>query len=74
MITTEQSIKEFVEALAAFRDACRDNAKPMGFHQVAPDPEQLKARMAEGYRFLAYGTDALAMRHAFADLVDLKAG
>lgn len=37
---------------------------PMGCHVVQPDPEALQARMAEGYRFLAYGLDTVFLGNA----------
>lgn len=37
---------------------------PCGLHVVAPVPEQLKQRVDEGYRFLAYSIDAVMMSHA----------
>jgi 2-keto-3-deoxy-L-rhamnonate aldolase RhmA len=35
------------------------SSKPGGFHVVKPDPEQVRLRIAEGFRFLAYGGDML---------------
>lgn len=35
-----------------------------GLHVVSPAPDQLKKRVDEGYRFLAYSIDAVLMSHA----------
>jgi 2-keto-3-deoxy-L-rhamnonate aldolase RhmA len=59
--------KEFRLALDAVKSACAHHGKAAGGHQVAPDRSELHRRVAEGFRFLAYGTDILAMRHALAD-------
>ncbi len=56
--------KEFEQAILSVRDACREQGKPVGIHQVELDPEELETRISEGYSFVAYGTDILAMRHA----------
>ena len=40
-------------------------------HQVTPDAGELKGRLDEGFTFVAYGTDLLAMRHALAGVRDL---
>lgn len=56
--------QRFVAALQEARTAAEQNAKPFGIHQVDPDPQKLKMRIVEGYRFIAYGTDVIAMRSA----------
>ena len=38
--------------------------KKRGFHQVIPDNQALEKVIQEGYDFIAYGTDIVAMRHA----------
>ncbi len=38
-------------------DSCRNHSVVCGIHVVEPDPEQLKARVGEGYRLLAYSLD-----------------
>lgn len=54
----------FTAALASVKADCLRHGKAAGGHQVAPEPAELKARIAEGFRFVAYGTDMLAMRCA----------
>ena len=56
---------------AAIRDACIANDKAPGIHQVEPDIESLKARQKEGFRFIAFGTDIIAVRHTFEGLAEL---
>ncbi|MBT3306496.1 MAG: 2,4-dihydroxyhept-2-ene-1,7-dioic acid aldolase [Alphaproteobacteria bacterium] len=59
---------EFVAAVAAVREACAANNKAPGIHQVEPNRGLLDERIKEGFRFLAYGTDLVAVRHAFQTL------
>ena len=47
----------FVETMARIRDICARHDTPMGTHVVKPDPAQLAACVADGYRFIAYGMD-----------------
>jgi 2-keto-3-deoxy-L-rhamnonate aldolase RhmA len=56
----------FKAAIATVRAACADHGKALGIHQVACQPAELRARLDEGFRFVAYGTDAIAIRHALA--------
>lgn len=61
----------FKDALTVTREACRAAGKAPGIHQVATDLNELRARIGEGYRFVAYGTDLIAMRHAFAGVENI---
>lgn len=58
----------FRKAVEAVKSACRKYGKAEGFHQVEPDAAALRARLDEGFRFLAFGTDLIAIRYAFRDL------
>lgn len=60
------------DALYNFRAACRQSGKPMGIHQVDPDPDALQARLDEGYRFIAYGTDTIAARKALSGVAGIR--
>lgn len=62
----------FRQAVATVRRACDETGVAAGIHQVAPDLAALRARLDEGFRFVAYGTDVQAIRHAFAGLGDLQ--
>ncbi len=53
----------------AFKDICnsiveetRKSKKMIGYHQVEPNLDSLKKRVEEGYDFIAYGTDIVALR------------
>lgn len=54
----------FLEARNAVLSAGKQHSKPVGGHQVACDPEALKKMIDDGFRFIAYGTDMIAMRTA----------
>lgn len=53
---------EFLKARNAVLKAGTHHNKPVGGHQVACDPEALAKMIADGFRFIAYGTDMIAMR------------
>jgi len=65
------SSNEFSVAVATVKDACTRHGKSLGFHQVKPEPEELNARIDEGFTFIAYGTDVVAMRYALNDVADI---
>lgn len=48
---------DVVAAIETVSRVGRESGKPGGIHIVEPDPEQLRARLAEGFRFIAYGVD-----------------
>ena len=54
----------FEDAIATVRKTCATHGKAAGIHQVEPDPDALRARIDEGFGFIAYGTDMIAMRAA----------
>lgn len=60
------------EALARIVAAARDAGVAAGIHVVHPPAEQVRQRLAEGFRFIAYGGDMLflvpALRQAAAEL------
>ena len=53
--------KRFVEAMDAIRAAALRNNVAAGIHVVAPDAGQLRERLSEGYRFVAYSLDAVML-------------
>jgi len=59
---------EYNNARGVIRDACIDHGKLAGIHQVAPNIDELMIRRQEGYKFIAFGTDLIAMRYAFQKL------
>ena len=50
---------DFLAALARIERKAAEHGVPKGYHVVAPDPEALRQKIAEGYTFIAYGIDAL---------------
>ena len=56
-ITAQFEHPEYIAARDKILNACtRHNIVP-GIHVVAPDPAQVLARKAEGYRFIAFSLD-----------------
>jgi 2-keto-3-deoxy-L-rhamnonate aldolase RhmA len=60
----------FLEARAAVKQAGSDHGKAVGGHQVAPDPVALDAMVDEGFTFIAFATDMIAMRTALKTYAD----
>jgi len=58
-ITGQFDHPDFAAVLKTISQKAKAHNIAMGIHVVQPDPERLAARIAEGYRFIAYGTDAL---------------
>ena len=56
-ITAQFEHPDYLAARATILEACRRHAIVPGIHVVQPDTAQAKARLAEGYRFLAYSLD-----------------
>jgi len=50
---------EFKALMNSVVAACLTKGVPAGQHVVVPDPTRLEATIAEGYRFVAYCTDAI---------------
>lgn len=55
---------EFLKWVALILKVAKAHNKFIGYHQVEPNHVQLKKRQEEGYDFIAYGTDIIAMRQA----------
>jgi len=56
-ITAHFDHPDYLAALDAILNACQSHNVAPGIHIVPPDPVQAKARIGEGYRFLAYSLD-----------------
>jgi len=54
----------FTAAMDAIRAAAQRHGVAAGIHVVAPDIEQLQARVSEGFRFIAYSLDAVMLATA----------
>jgi 2-dehydro-3-deoxyglucarate aldolase len=64
---------EFLSAIEKYETACRENNKIMGFHVIEPRWDQLKMKISDGYKFLAFSTDFLFMgRMAQNEMKSLK--
>jgi 2-dehydro-3-deoxyglucarate aldolase len=61
----------FREAIEKVKSACSDSGKVIGIHQVETNLTTLRSRLSEGFGFIAYGTDILALRHALKGASDL---
>ena len=48
---------DVVAALKIIREAGAALKKPGGLHIVEPNPEELKSKIKEGFKFLAYSVD-----------------
>ncbi len=55
---------DFLAALAQIEQKAEAHNKAKGYHVVQPNPDDLRAKAAQGYTFLAYGIDALFLQHA----------
>ena len=56
---TGQLTNEIVRsAISTIISSCQRFRKPSGFHVVEPSPKLLSQAVADGHRFIAYGTDA----------------
>lgn len=60
----------FEEAIETVKAACTEYRTALGIHQVEPDPKELEKRISEGFCFIAYSTDAIAMRAAIGRPLD----
>ncbi|HVK55318.1 MAG TPA: aldolase/citrate lyase family protein [Burkholderiales bacterium] len=52
----------FREAERSVQESGRAAGKSLGMHVVTPRPEGVQARIDEGYRFIALGTDIICLR------------
>jgi 2-dehydro-3-deoxyglucarate aldolase len=51
----------FISAMERIRTICHQTNTPCGVHVVMPNTDELKLRINEGYRFLAYSIDAMML-------------
>jgi 2-dehydro-3-deoxyglucarate aldolase len=58
-LTAEFAHPQFCEALLSIVTACRRHGVASGMHVVLPQKDALRAAIADGHRFIAYGTDAV---------------
>ncbi len=53
--------KEVWRAIQRYEYVCGKMKKPMGYHVVQPDPQEVRRFIQKGYTFLATGVDFLYM-------------
>ena len=63
-ITAQFEHPDFIAAMQRVRAACERARPAMGLHVVQPDTAALTARIAEGWRFIAYGIDSVFLWQA----------
>jgi 2-dehydro-3-deoxyglucarate aldolase len=65
-LTAQFDDAKFLAALARIKEIAARHRVPAGVHIVAPDATALDARIAEGFRFIAYAIDAVFLNTAAA--------
>lgn len=65
-IVAQFNSPDFIAAIDRIRALCDAQKIPCGVHIVSPDLIELKQRLADGYRFLAYSLDSVFLNHASA--------
>jgi 2-dehydro-3-deoxyglucarate aldolase len=55
---------DFIAAMERIRILCHQANISCGVHVVMPDADELKQRINEGYRFIAYSIDAVILNSA----------
>lgn len=63
-LTGQFSHPEYQAALNTIAQQAEIHGVTMGLHIVQPNPAELEEKIAEGYRFIAYGTDAVFLYRA----------
>ena len=58
-LTAEFDHQEFVTVMDRVMNLCKKYNVPCGDHVVHPDPELLKERIDQGYKFIAYSIDGV---------------
>lgn len=57
---------DFVAVMDRINESCQRHGMAMGNHVVQPEPERLAKCIADGYKFIAYGIDAVFLLHGCA--------
>lgn len=58
-LTAKFDHEDYKKALQKILDVAQKFNMPAGVHVVEPDRDELRQRLTEGYRFIAYSTDAM---------------
>jgi 2-dehydro-3-deoxyglucarate aldolase len=73
-ITAQFDHPDYIAARDRILESCKRHNIVPGIHVVAPDPEQVSARAAEGYRLIAYSLDITMLTTAcFTGLQTIRA-
>jgi len=64
----------FRQAEIQIKAAGDGGGKALGMHVVTPDAQSVEKRIAEGYRFIALGTDIICLRHALSQTAHVRRG
>lgn len=59
----EYDRSEVKQAIEKYMEVCKRMKKPAGYHVVAAEAEQLKAKMDAGFSFLAFSLDEIFLAH-----------
>ena len=74
-ITAQFEHPDYLAARASILAACRRHAVAPGIHVVPPAPDQVRARIAEGYRFIGYSLDITMLTTACTEgLTEIRQG
>lgn len=63
-LTAQFEHADFKAAMQRIHELSQARKVASGIHVVAPSREQLRARLAEGFRFIAYSIDSVMLDHA----------
>lgn len=63
-LTAQFDHPKFCETMNKITTLAVENKIPAGIHVVAPSQEELRVRLAEGFRFVAYSIDAVMLQSA----------
>jgi len=71
-ITAEFDNAEFIEVMNLILNKAKKCNIPCGVHVVKPSIKELKNRLSEGYKFLAYSIDSVFLNESMPDLKDIS--
>jgi 2-dehydro-3-deoxyglucarate aldolase len=58
-LTAQFEHKEFTNVMKLILDSAVLKGIPCGVHIVTPDPQELKQKIDDGYKFIAYSIDSV---------------
>jgi 2-dehydro-3-deoxyglucarate aldolase len=61
---------DFITSIAKIQALCHENSIPCGIHIVDPSPRDLRSRIDEGYRFIAYSIDSVFLNKSCVNPTD----